>query len=172
MKGNGMKTNIKKLTFLALSSALALVLSYLESLLPPIIITVPGIKIGLPNLVIICLLYRYGAREAAAVSLVRLIAIFMMFGGVTTMAYSLAGAVISLSLMALFKRLSLFSTVGVSVIGGVTHNLGQILVAVFLFDSLSIGYYMIVLAITGTVAGAFIGLSATFLLKRLNTLLK
>ena len=108
MKGNGMKTNIKKLTFLALSSALALVLSYLESLLPPIIITVPGIKIGLSNLVIICLLYRYGAREAAAVSLVRLIAVFMMFGGVTTMAYSLAGAVISLSLMALFKRLSLF----------------------------------------------------------------
>ena len=66
-----------------------------------------------------------------------------------------------------FKKLSFFSMVGVSVIGGVTHNLGQILVAIFLFDSLLIGYYMLILALTGTLAGVFIGLAATFLLKRL-----
>lgn len=167
-----MTAKTKKLTFLALSATLALVLSYLESLLPPIVVTVPGIKIGLPNLVIITLLYRYGVKEAAAVSFVRLVSVFLLFGNITTAAYSFAGAVISLSLMALFKKLSLFSTVGVSVIGGVTHNLGQILVAIFLFDSLSIGYYMLILAVTGTIAGVFIGLSATFLGNRLTKLFK
>ena len=162
-----MKNKTKKLTFLALSATLALILSYLESLLPPIVVSVPGIKLGLPNIVIICLLYRYGVKEAAAVSFVRLVAVWLLFGNVMTAVYSLAGAAISLFLMALFKKLSFFSMVGVSVIGGVTHNLGQILVAIFLFDSLLIGYYMLILALTGTLAGVFIGLAATFLLKRL-----
>ena len=100
-------------------------------------------------------------------SFVRLVAVFLLFGNILTSFYSLAGATISLILMALIKRASLFSKVGVSVVGGIMHNLGQILVAIFLFDSLEIGYYMLILAITGTVAGVFIGLAATFLLKRL-----
>lgn len=167
-----MSEKTKKLTFLALSVTLALILSYLESLLPPIVATIPGIKLGLPNLVIICLLYRYGVKEAATVSLLRLTAVFLLFGNPLTSVYSLAGAALSLTLMAIFKRLALFSTVGVSVVGAVMHNLGQILVAILLFDSLEIGYYMLILTITGTVAGICIGLAAARLHTRLEKLLK
>ena len=92
----------------------------------------------------------------------------LLFGSIMTLAYSLAGAALSLCLMALMKRLNVFSTVGVSIVGGVTHNLGQILVAIALFDTVQIGYYMVVLAFTGTVAGVFIGLAGTLLLKRLK----
>ena len=66
------------------------------------------------------------------------------------------------------KKINAFSVVGTSIVGGVAHNLGQILVAIFLFDTVQIGYYMAVLAITGTIAGVFIGLTGTFLLKRLE----
>ena len=165
-----MKEKTKKLTFLAVSATLALVLSYLEAILPPISLTVPGIKLGLPNIVIICLLYRYGVKEAATVSGIRLVAVWLLFGNLMTAIYSLAGAVLSLALMAILKKLSLFSTVGVSVVGGITHNLGQILVAIFLFDSLSISYYMLVLTVTGTVAGVFVGLASVFLQKRLQSI--
>ena len=83
-----------------------------------------------------------------------------------TLAYSAAGAILSLGLMVIFKKLKLFSTVGVSIIGGVAHNLGQILVAIALFESTQIGYYMIILAITGTIAGVFVGIAASVILKR------
>ncbi|MBR2988055.1 MAG: Gx transporter family protein [Clostridia bacterium] len=167
-----MSEKTKKLTFLALSCTLALMLSYIESLLPPVVTSVPGIKMGLANLVIITVLYLYGLKEAAAVSLLRLVMTFLLFGNPLTALYSLAGAVISLLAMALFKRLRLFSTVGVSVTGGVLHNLGQILVAIVLFDSLSIGYYMLILTLTGTLAGALIGITASFLIKRLENVYK
>ena len=82
-----------------------------------------------------------------------------------SMAYSLAGAVLSLVLMVVLKKLDLFSTVGVSIAGGVSHNLGQIIVAMLVMETAEIGYYMIVLAVTGTLAGAFIGLAGSILLK-------
>lgn len=167
-----MSEKTKKLTFLALSVTLALILSYLESLLPPIVATIPGIKLGLPNLVIICLLYRYGIKEAATVSFLRLVAVFLLFGNPLMSVYSLAGATLSLILMTILKKTSLFSTVGVSVVGAVMHNLGQILVAIFLFDSLELGYYMLILTVTGTIAGIFIGLTAARLHTRLEKLLK
>ena len=160
------------MTLLGVLTSLALILSYVEAVLPPILAAVPGVKLGFPNILIIFILYRMGTVRAAAVSFVRILLVSLLFGTFLSFLYSLAGAVLSLTAMAIMKKTDLFSTVSVSIAGGVLHNLGQILVAVFLFDSLSIGYYMIVLAITGTVAGAFIGLSATFLLKRLNTLLK
>lgn len=167
-----MSEKTKKLTFLALSCTLALMLSYIEMLLPPLAVSIPGIKIGLANLVIITLLYRYGVKEAATVSLLRLVLSFLLFGNAMTALYSLSGAILSLFVMAVMKKLAFFSTVGVSVTGAVTHNLGQILVAIFLFDSPSIGYYMLILTITGTVAGIFIGLSAAFLMRRLKFIKK
>lgn len=159
---------IGRVAQLGIFTAAALILSYVESLLPPIWAAMPGIKIGLPNIIIIIILYKAGFKAAAAVSFIRVSIVALLFGSVMTLAYSLAGAVLSLCLMALFKKLKLFSPVGVSIIGGVTHNLGQILVAIALFDRLQIGYYMIVLAFTGTVAGVFIGLAGTLLLKRLE----
>ncbi|MBR5524654.1 MAG: Gx transporter family protein [Clostridia bacterium] len=156
------------MTVLGLLTTVALVLSYVESLLPPIWAAVPGIKLGLPNVIIILLLYKSGLKEAVIVSFVRVLLVALLFGSTMTLAYSIAGAALSLSLMALCKRFGIFSTVGVSIVGGVTHNLGQILVAIALFDTVQLGYYMIVLAVTGTVAGVFIGLAGTLLLRRLE----
>lgn len=156
----------RRVAFLGVLTSLALILSYVESLLPPIWAAVPGIKIGLPNIVIIVLLYTQGLKEAAAVSIVRVCLVALLFGNVMTMAYSVAGALLSLGLMALCKRLNIFSVVGVSVVGGVSHNLGQILVAIALFDTVELGYYMIVLAVTGTIAGVLIGIAGALLVKR------
>ena len=165
-----MKNRTRKIALLGVITAVALVLAYLEALLPPISAAVPGIKMGLPNLVIIFVLYRFGLKEAAAVSGIRLFAVSLLFGNIMTLAYSAAGAALSLTLMALLKRINKFSATGVSVAGAVSHNLGQILVAVFLFDTVQLGYYMIVLAITGTVAGVFIGIGANLLINRLKVL--
>ena len=159
----------KRLTFLGLAAAVALILSYVEALLPPIITAVPGIKIGLPNIVIIFLLYRFGIRDAVAVSVVRLAAVTLLFGNPMMLIYSAAGAALSLLLMALCKKCGLFSAVGVSIVGGVMHNLGQILVAMLLLETAEIGYYMIVLAVSGTVAGIFIGLCGVGLLKAMKS---
>lgn len=165
-----MNNRVKKVAYMGLMAALALILSYVESLFPPIFAAVPGIKVGLPNIVIIFVLYRFGFKEAAAVSLVRLAAVALLFGSVITLAYSLAGAVLSLTLMALCKRFNIFTTVGVSVVGGVSHNLGQIIVAMLIMETAQIGYYMIVLAVTGTLAGVFIGLAGSLLLKYMKNI--
>ena len=157
----------KKIALLGLATSLALLLSYVEYLLPPLLVAVPGIKVGLPNVVILYVLYSLGFRYAALVSLTRLCISSLLFGNAMTFAYSLAGAVLSLFAMTLLKRLDLLSTVGVSIAGGVLHNLGQILVAVVLLNTPQIAYYMIVLAITGTVSGVFIGLCGAILLKRI-----
>ncbi|MBR4286182.1 MAG: Gx transporter family protein [Clostridia bacterium] len=163
-----MSKKAKKIALLGVLTSVALVLSYLESVLPPIWAAVPGIKVGLPNVVIIFLLYKFGVKEAAIVSFIRLFIVALLFGNVMTLAYSFAGALLSIVLMAICKKIKVFSVVGTSIVGGVAHNLGQILVAIFLFDTVQIGYYMIVLAITGTIAGVFIGLAGALLLKRLN----
>ena len=165
-----MKDSTKKIAVLGIITSVALILAYLEALLPPLWSAVPGIKMGLPNLVIIFVLYRYGFKEAAVVSGLRLFIVAMLFGNVMTLAYSAAGAVLSLTLMAILKKIDRFSTTGISVTGAVAHNLGQILVAVFLFDTIQLGYYMIILAITGTVAGIFIGIGANILIKRSSSL--
>ncbi len=159
------KNKTKKLAFLGLCTAVTLILSYVEALLPPLWAAVPGIKMGLPNIMIIFLLYRFGVKEAAAVSLVRLIIVALLFGNVMTLAYSFAGAALSLSLMTLFKKWDAFSMVGTSIIGGVSHNLGQILVAMLVMQTREIGYYMIVLAVTGTVAGILIGLAGMLVVR-------
>ena len=130
-----MRRHTKKLTLLGLLTAIALILSYVEALLPPIFVAVPGIKMGLPNIAIIFVLYRFGLKEAAAVSLVRLAAVALLFGSAMTLIYSLAGAVLSLALMSLLKKSNLFSMIGVSIVGGVSHNLGQILVAMWLMET-------------------------------------
>lgn len=160
-----MNNRTKKIAYLGLLVGVALILSYVESLFPPIWAAVPGIKMGLPNIVIIFMLYRFGFKEALSVSLIRVFIVSLLFGSVMTLAYSITGALLSLVLMTAFKKLGAFSTVGISVIGGVSHNLGQIIVAMIIMSTAQIGYYMIVLAVTGTVAGVLIGLCGSLLLK-------
>lgn len=163
-----MKEKTKKTAFLGVVTSVALVLSYLEAILPPLYAAVPGVKVGLPNLVIIFILYKYSFKEAFSISLVRVLIVALLFGNVMTLAYSTAGAILSIIVMVLLKKTDKFSTVGVSIAGGVAHNAGQVLVAIFLLDSTQIGYYMIILAITGTIAGVFIGLAGGLLLKKLE----
>ncbi len=163
-----MRSKTRKIALLGVLTSVALVLSYLEVMLPPISTAVPGIKMGLPNIIIIFMLYKFGLKEAVTVSLIRVFIVALLFGNIMTLAYSVAGAVLSLGLMTLFKRINLFSQIGVSIIGGISHNLGQILVAIFLFDTIQIGYYMIVLSVTGTIAGVLIGIISSILVKKLE----
>lgn len=163
-----MRNNTKKIAFLGLCAALAMVLSYLELLLPPIYSAVPGIKMGLPNIVIIFTLYRFGLKHAAVVSLIRILVVSHLYGSFLGFAYSIAGAVLSLAVMAILKRTDIFSKVGVSVVGAICHNLGQTAVAIFMLERVEIGYYMAILTITGAIAGVLIGLAAAYMLKLLE----
>ena len=158
-----MKT--KKLTTLGLSVALALILSYVESLLPPLM-AVPGVKVGLPNIVILFLLYRYGWREAGGVSLIRLLLSAALFTGFAAFFYGLAGAALSLAGSTLLKKSGRFSPLGVSVAGGVLHNLGQIALAALVLESGYVFAYLPVLLLSGTVAGAVVGLLSGILIRR------
>ena len=162
-----MRPATKRLAVLGLCTAVALVLAYVEALLPPIFNAVPGIKIGLPNIMIVFVLYRFGLKEAAVVSLVRMVAISFMFGNLMALVYSLAGAVLSMLVMVLLKKLNFLSTVGVSVAGGVFHNVGQILMAMWLLGTAELGYYLIVLTVTGIVSGVFVGLCGAIILQRI-----
>ena len=157
----------RKLAYLGLCTAVALILAYVEVLLPPLYTAVPGIKLGLPNIAILFVLYRYGMRYAAAVSFVRMAVVALLFGNPMIFVYSLAGAALSLLVMALLRRLDFLSVVGVSVAGGVFHNVGQILMAMLLLGTAELGYYLIVLAITGTVSGIFVGLCGGLAVRRI-----
>lgn len=161
-----MKKKNKTVAFLGLCTALAMILSYVEVLLPPLFPAVPGIKMGLANIVIIFLLYRNGAVSALCVSLVRIILVSMLFSNMMAFLYSVAGALLSLGVMALLCRLNFLSPTGVSVAGGVTHNLGQVLVAMLLLDTSELFYYMAVLTVTGTLAGILVGVCGSILVKK------
>ena len=163
-----MKRSAKKIALLGLCTAIAMVFAWIESLLPPLVAAVPGIKLGLPNIVIVFALYRFGWKEAASVSFVRIVAVSLLFGNPVTIAYSLAGGFLSLLGMTLLKKTNLLSTTGVSVAGGVLHNAGQILMAMLIMSTAGLGYYFIILAVTGTVSGIFVGLCGGFAVRRVR----
>ena len=162
-----MKKKNKTVAFLGLCTTLALILAYVEVLVQPLFPAIPGIKMGLPNIAIIFVLYRFGAKEAALVSAVRVIAVSLLFGNPTTFIYSIAGAMLSIVVMIVLKKLNFLSAVGVSVAGGVFHNVGQILVAMLLLGTTGLAYYMIALAVSGTVSGILIGLCAALMIKKI-----
>jgi len=158
----------KKISLYALMIALAMVLSYLESLVP-LSFAVPGIKMGLPNIVILFALYKMGFKSACLISLVRVVLVSILFGNVMSMVYSLAGAVLSLLLMWLLKKWDKFSCVGVSVAGALGHNAGQIVCAMLLLETGGLIWYLPALCVSGTVAGICIGVLGGILVKRLKS---
>ena len=162
-----MKT--KKVAMLGLTIALAMIMSYIEALVP-LSFAVPGIKMGLANIVIIFVLYKIGTKEAILVSLIRVILVSLLFSNVMSMAYSIAGAVLSLSVMWLLKKTDKFSFVGVSIAGGIMHNVGQIIMAVILLGTEQIALYLPVLIITGTVTGVVIGIVSGLVINRFKTI--
>lgn len=147
--------------------SLAMVLSYLESLFP-VFLAVPGIRIGLANIAIVFALYHLGFRAALGISVVRVVLSALLFGSVISMSYSLCGALISLAMMAILKRSGLFGTVAVSVVGGVSHNLGQIAVACLILQTKAIAYYKPVLILSGVVSGVVIGIVSAVVIARLE----
>ncbi len=159
------KTNT--IAFLGVCTTVALVLSYIEAILPPLLAAVPGIKMGLPNIIIMFLLYRRGPAAAVTVSFLRMILVSLLFGNMMALIYSLAGGALSLIVMIILKRLNFLSEVGVSVAGGVLHNVGQILMAMFLLETSELGYYLVVLTIAGTISGLLIGLCGAALIKHI-----
>ncbi len=162
-----MKHKSTTVPFAGICVALALVLAYIEILIPPLFPSLPGIKMGLPNIIIIFLLYRKGPFFAGIVSLVRILLVSMLFGNMMALMYSLAGGMLSLAVMVILRKLKFLSPVGVSVAGGVAHNIGQILVAIFVLSTVQVGYYLAALTVSGTIAGIFIGLCGSFLIKKI-----
>lgn len=157
----------RKLARYALLTALAMTLSWLESLLPaPGLL--PGMKLGLANLTVVFALYRLSWKAAAGISLARVLLTAMTFGNAYSLAYSLAGAALSLTVMAGLKKWDRFSILGVSIAGGVCHNIGQILVAAAVLETAALGWYLPVLMVSGTAAGIVIGAAGGLIVKRVR----
>lgn len=161
----------RRTAYLGMFTALAFVFSYIESLLP-INLGIPGIKLGLANLVVIVALYTMGVSWAFALSLVRILLAGLTFGNPASMIYSFAGGMLSLAVMVLAKKWKVFSVTGVSVLGGVFHNIGQILVAALVVETAGLLFYLPVLIVSGTVAGVLIGILASILIRHLNKMIK
>ena len=157
----------QKTAYLSVSIALAMVLSFVESQIPPLV-AVPGIKIGLANIAVVFVLYRFGSKEAVLVSLIRVILVSFMFGSVLSLAYSLSGAIVSPVTMIILKKTKLFSTSAVSIAGGVMHNIGQISAACILLKTDVIKYYLPVLIVSGIIAGVAVGIISTILINRIK----
>ena len=157
----------KRISVLAMIVSAAMLLSFIESRLPSFT-AVPGIKVGLANIAVTFALYKLGVKEAAVVSAVRVCLMALLFGSLVSMIYGLSGALLSLIIMSLLKGLRRFSPVGVSVVGGVAHNVGQIAAACILLRTTAIAYYLPVLLLTGTLAGVVTGTAAGILIKRLK----
>lgn len=150
-------------------TALALIFGYIETLIP-IQFGVPGIKLGLANLIIVIVLYKTDWREALLLSVVRIILAGFIFGNLFSIVYSLAGGFLSLTVMVLLKRTDRFSVAGISMAGGVCHNIGQLVVAMIAVETYQVGYYLPVLLVAGLITGAVIGAAAGEVLKRIRNL--
>ncbi len=160
-----MKT--KKITTRALTVALAMILSYVESQIPPLTM-IPGIKLGLANIAVVFTLYAAGGKEAVAVSVLRVFLVSLLFGSAASLMYSAAGAVLSLAGMLLLKRSGRFSVAAVSVAGGVLHNTGQIIMACILLGTDAVFYYLPFLVLSGIISGVGIGLLSALLVNRIK----
>lgn len=162
-----MNISIKKfLPIMSISIALSLILSYIEFLLPSI--GIPGVKLGLANLIILMLLIKYPLRVSTTVNILRILLAGFMFTGPVAMLFSLAGGLSSMLIMKLAIRLKVFSNIGISVAGSCIHNFAQLIVAIIILDTFNIIYYMPALIISGTISGIAIGILTTVALPRIE----
>ena len=156
-----------RVAYFGIFTSLALIFSYVESLIP-ISFGIPGVKLGLANLITILVLYKMSVKEAYLVSVVRVVLSGFMFGNLFAILYSLAGGFLSLAMMNLFRRTDRFSIYGVSMAGGVFHNVGQFIMAMLVVESVSIAGYLPVLLVAGLATGLVIGIVSNEMLKRLK----
>lgn len=151
--------------------SLAFIFSYVEAIIP-IPIPVPGVKLGLANLVTVVGLYTVGIGGTVAVSLIRIVLVGFTFGNASSMIYSLAGGTLSLILMILVKKTGWFSQIGVSIVGGIGHNIGQLSIAALVVQTAGVFYYLPFLMVAGVVAGAVIGLLGGLVTERIQGFVK
>lgn len=165
--GNNTTSNkTKTIAIRAMLIAVAFVLSWLEAQIPAFF-AVPGMKLGLTNLVVLVALYMLGDKDAIGINLLRILLVGLTFGNAFSLLYSAAGGILSGITMILLKRMNFFSVTVVSIAGGVMHNVGQIIVAMIVLQTLSLAYYLIVLWASGIFAGALIGILSSMVIKRL-----
>ncbi len=156
-----------KVAYFGVFTALALIFSYVETLIP-VSLGIPGVKLGLANLIIVTALYKIPLKETYLLSVVRVLLSGFLFGNYVSILYSLAGGLLSLSVMAVLKKQGGFSVIGVSVAGGVFHNVGQLVVAALVVETFSVSYYIPVLLAAGVITGFVIGILAGQMLRRLT----
>ena len=147
--------------------ASALILSFVESQIPPIV-PIPGVKLGLANIVTLFALYKLGAPSALTVAVVRVSLSSLLFGSVSSFAYAMGGALLSFAVMLLLKKLGWFATFTVSIAGAVAHNIAQICVSMLILQTEVVIYYLPTLLISGIITGAVIGIIGAVLLKKLE----
>lgn len=157
----------KQVAYYGLFASLAILMGYVEMLIP-IPLLVPGMKLGLANVIVVIVLYFMDARAAFFISLVRVLLSGLLFAGFAGLLYSLAGALFSFGVMTLLKKTDKFSIIGVSVAGGVFHNIGQIFVAALVVENIKLMYYLPFLLFFGVATGIMIGLVARMTLGYLN----
>ncbi len=155
-----------KVAYFGVFTALALIFSYVETLIP-VNFGIQGVKLGLANLVIVIALYKMKLSDAFLLSVVRVVLSGFIFGNYFSILYSLSGGVFSLAVMALLKRAGGFSVIGISIAGGIAHNIGQLIVAMLVVETFRVAYYLPVLLLAGMLAGSVIGIAANEMLKRL-----
>lgn len=163
--------NIKKLSLLSMLLALALIFGYVEALIP-IYLGVPGAKLGLPNAVMLIVLYLYGPREAFIINITRILLNGFLFTNLFSICYSLAGGLLSLFIMFLLVKYTDFSITAVSALGGTVHNIGQFIMAVFVLNTFSIIGYLPFLIITGCIMGTLLGFVASLIIPTVSQLPK
>lgn len=159
-----------RVAYFGVFTALALIFSYVESLIP-IQIGIPGVKLGLANLMIVIALYKMSLKETYLLSITRVVLSGFLFGNMFAILYSLAGGLLSLTVMAVLKKAGGFSVMGVSIAGGVFHNIGQLIIAMIIVETFSVAYYIPVLLIAGVITGLLIGIAANETLKRIKELI-
>ncbi len=148
----------KRVARVGIFVSLAMIFSYIEAILP-FNFGIPGVKLGIANIVVVTALYQLSFPETAGISFVRIFLMGLLFGNLLSLAYSFSGGLLSLLGMVLCKRLKL-SVIGVSMIGGVLHNMGQLAAAILILKSTALSYYMPVLIISGLVTGFLIGIAS------------
>ena len=158
-----------KVAVFGVFTSLALILSYVE-LLIPINFGIPGMKLGLANLLVVILLYKGCPRDALLLSVIRILLSGLIFGNMFSIVYSLGGGLLSLAVMVFLKKTGQFTVAGISIGGGASHNVGQLLVAMFVVQTYQVGYYLPVLLIAGVITGAVIGILSAEVLKRTQSI--
>ena len=158
-----------KVAVFGVFTSLALILSYVE-LLIPINFGIPGMKLGLANLLVVILMYKGCPRDALLLSVIRILLSGLIFGNMFSIFYSLGGGLLSLAVMVFLKKTGQFTVAGISIGGGASHNVGQLLVAMFVVQTYQVGYYLPVLLIAGVITGAVIGILSAEVLKRTQSI--